>query len=75
LAAEYGDKQLAVLIADEARLTEEFKKDLDAEVEKRFQDGRYRKTRLPAHVRDHNRNHCRTRRCEDDQVRGYRSSC
>jgi hypothetical protein len=38
---EYADKPLADLIADEARLKKEFEKDIDAEFEKRFQDGRY----------------------------------
>jgi hypothetical protein len=38
--SEYANKPLADLIADEARLMEEFKKDLDAEFEKRFKDGR-----------------------------------
>ena len=37
---EYANKPIADLIADEARLNQEFKQDIDAEFEKRFQDGR-----------------------------------
>lgn len=37
---EYANKPLADLIADEAHLRQEFEKDIDAECEKRFQDGR-----------------------------------
>jgi len=38
--AEYASKPLADLIADQARLNEEFEKDIEAEFEKRFKDGR-----------------------------------
>jgi hypothetical protein len=38
---EYANKPIADLIADEARLNREFEKDIDAEFEKRFKDGRY----------------------------------
>jgi hypothetical protein len=37
---EYAGKPLADLIADRARLDEEFEKDIEAEFEKRFKDGR-----------------------------------
>jgi hypothetical protein len=37
---EYANKPLADLIADRERLEKEFEKDIDAEFEKRFKDGR-----------------------------------
>jgi hypothetical protein len=40
-AVQYADKTPAELLADAQRLDEESKQEIDAEVEKRFQDGRY----------------------------------